>query len=68
MIWINTIHLLYVIFHNLCTDKYGNEWFAKILESRKQVWVKVSSGNIFKDRINDIPKQFNPITGLKNED
>ena len=46
-------------------DKYGNEWYAKILEDGRQVWVEVRNNVIFEGGINEIPKIWNPDTGFK---
>lgn len=48
-------------------DKYGNEWYAEILEDGRQVWVETRNGNIFEGGINEIPKSWNQSTGLKKE-
>lgn len=51
---------------NLCgIDEYGNEWYTKILEGGKEVWVESRNGNIFEGGINERPKPWNPGTGLK---
>ena len=46
-------------------DKYGNEWYTMDLEDGRQVWVESRNGNIFEGGINEIPKTWNPETGLK---
>ena len=51
----------------LGTDKYGNEWYTKILEDGRQVWVESRNGSIFEGGINEIPKSWNPNTGLKKQ-
>ena len=45
-------------------DKYGNEWYAKILSTGKQVWVQVRNGKICNGGINQKPRQFNTQTGF----
>jgi filamentous hemagglutinin len=50
----------------LGSDKYGNTWFAKILPDGRQVWVRTRNDVINKGGINDIPKTYNPATGLNN--
>ena len=49
-------------------DSRGEIWYGKTLPDGKQIWVEIRSGeNIIRDAgINDIPKTWNPITGLKN--
>ena len=47
------------------TDKYGNEWYTKILEDGREVWGESRNGNIFDGGINANPKPWNPETGLK---
>lgn len=49
------------------TDKYGNEWYTKILENGKEVWVESRNGKIFEGGINETPKPWNPNTGLKKQ-
>ncbi len=51
----------------LGTDKYGNEWYTKILEDGRQVWVESRNGSIFEGGINETPKPWNPNTGLKKQ-
>ncbi|HBS48126.1 TPA: hypothetical protein DEO28_03515 [Candidatus Dependentiae bacterium] len=45
-------------------DMYGTEWFAKITEDGKQIWVKVRDNNIRAGGINDVPKIWDPQTGF----
>ena len=47
------------------TDKYGNEWYTKILEDGREVWGESRNGNILDGGINANPKPWNPETGLK---
>ena len=47
-------------------DSRGNEWYGKITEDGKQIWAEVR-GNYIRDAgINDIPIDYNQITGLKD--
>ena len=46
-------------------DTYGNEWYANILNDGRQVWVEVRNGIIWDGGINDIPRTWNNIRGLK---
>lgn len=48
----------------LGSNKHGTEWYAKITENGKQIWAEVRNGEIKNGGINDIPKTWNPETGL----
>lgn len=48
-------------------DEYGNAWYAKILETGKQIWVQVWGKLIRNGGINNIPKLFNSKTGLSRQ-
>jgi RHS repeat-associated protein len=45
-------------------DKYGSTWSAFIQSDGKQVWTQARGGNIINGGINDIPRTFNPESGL----
>ncbi len=45
----------------------SNEWYTKVLENEKEVWVESRNGNIFEGGINENPKPWNPDTGLKKQ-
>ena len=46
-------------------DRYGNEWYQQTLKNGKQLWTEVRNGKIINGGLNDIPKEWNPLTGLK---
>jgi len=48
----------------LGVDKWGNEWYAKILADGKQVWAWVRNNMIRNGGLNDSPIIFNNETGL----
>jgi len=48
----------------LGVDKFGNEWYAKILPDGKQVWAWVRNNIIRNGGLNESPKPFNNQTGL----
>ncbi|MCX4379919.1 MAG: hypothetical protein OSJ61_27835, partial [Lachnospiraceae bacterium] len=48
-------------------DQYGNEWYTKVLEDGKEVWVELRNGSIFEGGINESPRPWSPNTGLKRE-
>ena len=42
----------------------GSGWYGKVLSNGKQLWAEVRNGLIRNGGLNDIPKKFNPQTGL----
>ena len=48
-------------------DKYGNEWYGKMLPDGKQIWATVQNNTIRNGGINDIPKVANKNTGFCKE-
>lgn len=51
----------------LGSDRYGNCWHAKILQNGTQIWTESRNGKIIDGGLNNIPKQWNDLTGLKKE-
>lgn len=49
----------------LGTDSRGETWYARETADGKQIWVECRNGTIRAGGINEIPKTFNPQTGLK---
>ncbi len=49
----------------LGVDKYGNSWYAETLPNGTQTWAEVRNGIITEGGLNQVPKVFDPITGLK---
>ena len=47
-------------------DKHGNEWYGKMSSNGTQIWVEVRGKTIINGGINEIPKIYNPETGLSN--
>jgi hypothetical protein len=48
------------------TDKYGNDWYSKLIEGGKQVWVQVRNGIIRNGGVNDVPRLWDPNTGFSS--
>ena len=47
-------------------DSRGNDWYAVILEDGRQMWVRTRNGVIDNAGINDVPRTWDPETGLYN--
>ncbi|MBD5459384.1 MAG: hypothetical protein HDR26_00345, partial [Lachnospiraceae bacterium] len=45
-------------------DGWGNDWYAKISEDGTQTWVRARNGIINNAGVNDIPREWDPQTGL----
>jgi RHS repeat-associated protein len=48
-------------------DQYGNDWAAKLREDGKQTWTQSRNGKIINGGVNDIPRSFNPRSGLSGQ-
>ena len=49
----------------LGTDKYGNDWYAQVLNNGNQVWVESKNGIVWDGGVNMVPRPWNSVTGLK---
>jgi filamentous hemagglutinin len=47
------------------SDQYGNVWATRTLPDGRQVWVQTRGEKIVNAGINLVPRNFNPLTGLK---
>lgn len=47
-------------------DRWGNDWYAKISENGTQTWVRAQNGVINNAGVNDVPREWDPETGLYN--
>ncbi|AJG98882.1 hypothetical protein LF65_02296 [Clostridium beijerinckii] len=50
----------------LGSDKYGNEWYAKVNEDGTQTWVQVRGTEIRNGGVNELPIGFDINTGLSS--
>ncbi|MFT0734905.1 hemagglutinin [Ralstonia wenshanensis] len=50
--------------NSLGTDRFGNQWFAKLLPDGSQLWGSVRNGVIQNGGLNETPRPFNPASGL----
>jgi filamentous hemagglutinin len=48
----------------LGTDRFGNQWFAELNGDGTQIWVRVRGGVINNGGLNQVPRTFNPESGL----
>ena len=51
---------------HLGTDKYKNDWYARIEQDGTQIWVQIRNGTVQNCGKNSIPKTWNGETGLSN--
>lgn len=42
----------------------GNHWWGKVLENGKQVWAQAYKGIVRNGAMNNVPRPYNPKTGL----
>jgi hypothetical protein len=50
----------------LGVDSHGTNWYAETLPDGTQAWAKVRNGVITEGGFNQVPKTFNPQTGLSS--
>lgn len=50
----------------LGTDSMNTQWYAQIQPDGSQIWARVWNGSIFNGGINEVPREWNPVTGLNN--
>ncbi|MDY7095737.1 MAG: RHS repeat-associated core domain-containing protein [Acidobacteriota bacterium] len=51
----------------LGTDRFGNVWSARTLDDGTQMWVQTRNGVIQNGGLNQMPRVFNPETGLSGQ-
>jgi hypothetical protein len=51
--------------NHLGSDQYGKQWFSKTLENGEQMWAVAQNGEVTSAGINQLPKPYNSITGLR---
>ena len=52
--------------HYLGTDSMNTQWYAQIQSDGSQIWARVWNGSIFNGGINEVPREWSPVTGLNN--
>lgn len=45
-------------------DRFGNVWNGRIRPDGKQIWTTTRKGIIQNGGLNDVPRKYNPLTGL----
>ena len=50
----------------LGTDSMNTQWYAQIQSDGSQIWARVWNGSIFNGGINEVPREWSPVTGLNN--
>ncbi|CAI1157191.1 hemagglutinin repeat-containing protein [Serratia quinivorans] len=51
---------------SLGSDRYGNDWSARMLPDGSQAWVQTRGGNVINAGVNNPPKTYSPETGLSS--
>lgn len=49
-------------------DRFGNSWYAGLLDDGRQVWVQARGSRIRNGGINATPRTFHPLTGLSGRE
>ena len=47
-------------------DSMHTQWYAQIQSDGSQIWARVWNGSIFNGGINEVPREWNLVTGLNN--
>ena len=50
--------------HFMGQDRFGNPWYARVLQDGRQVWIQCRGDRIRNGGVNAIPRQFHALTGL----
>ncbi|WP_262240757.1 VENN motif pre-toxin domain-containing protein [Serratia liquefaciens] len=51
---------------SLGSDRYGNDWSARMLPDGSQAWVQTRGGNVINAGVNNPPKTYSPEAGLSS--
>jgi filamentous hemagglutinin len=49
---------------SLGVDRFGNRWFARLNPDGTQLWVQVRNGEVVNGGLNQVPRNYNPQTGM----
>ena len=48
-------------------DKWGNQWYGRVVDSGEQLWAQVRNGIVWNAGVNSSPKEYSKVTGLARE-